>query len=148
MNKKFSIVLSKGKNIPCMWEEGGFDGEKGSAVIICDLYGRYKKPLFTKKNSPLKEHALIPVRVKDIIITANIEKDSKTVNFVMYGIKSINEETSELETVELNKTEKGDWVKPLFEKYNYAVKAAKNKVTKLNCDRAFYIKREERREMV
>ena len=97
IQKVKNLVLSKGKNIPCVWEEKKKDG---SVTLICDMNGRRKTPIFMQKES--QQQALIPVRTRDIIVTA--KKKDERVEFVIYGIKSINPETLETELIVLNKT--------------------------------------------
>lgn len=139
--KKYNnVVLSKGKRIPCIWEEGGFNGKTGACTLICDMKGKQKKAIFRKTNSQLKEHALIPIRTNDIIIEANY--DGNKITIIMYGIKSVSikAEALDVEVAEINKMENGQWSKNLDSTYNDVIAAAESKVKKLNCDIAYYIK--------
>lgn len=122
IQKVKNLVLSKGKNIPCVWEERKKDG---SVTLICDMNGRRKTPIFMQKES--QQQALIPVRTRDIIVTA--KKKEERIEFVIYGIKSINPETLETELIVLNKTnEECEFEKTLFSKFESIIKAATKKV--------------------
>ena len=138
IQKVKNLVLSKGKNIPCVWEE---KKEDGTVVLVCDMNGRRKTPLFMQKES--QQQALIPVRTRDIIVTA--KKKEKGIEFVIYGIKSINTETLETELIVLNKTnEEYVFEKTLFNKFESIIKAATKKVNSTDTLAHYVAKRQQK----
>ena len=69
---KIKIVESK-RGIPCLWERGGGYSNTGEATLICDKDGWQKKAIYIRRSGSLacEEHALIPVKVGDVVVLAS-----------------------------------------------------------------------------
>lgn len=77
MTDEIELVVSTGKGIPCLWEEGGAHSAKhrsGAAVVIAGKQLERLRAIYvTRKNDrPLGQHALIPVQFGDHVIRAEI----------------------------------------------------------------------------
>jgi len=72
MNKELTISKT---GIECLWERGGGYTSTGNAEIIANHKGGMKKALFVRKHGDLcnENHALIPVRKGDYIVTAELQ---------------------------------------------------------------------------
>lgn len=134
-NEIFSIERSK-KGVPCMWECGGGASNTGYSTIICDRNGNKKKPLYVRRSGSLSNdnHALIPVRVNDVIIDACHHRDDFKIT--VYRIKEIekNEAVGEV----INSFDQGEWTRPVG-KFKEAVSAGKEKAECYHCREPFYI---------
>ena len=64
--------------IPCLWESGGGYTNTGSALIITTAEGEKKRALFIQRtgNRSCLEHALIPVRVGNCLVTFSYHRES------------------------------------------------------------------------
>lgn len=104
--KKIEVEISK-KGIPCLWEKGGGYSNTGEAQLICDNKGFAKKPIYIKKGGELacKEHALIPVKVGDVVVRASHHRGD--FNIEVLQIKSIQGEEAHLELI--NSFSQGEW---------------------------------------
>lgn len=138
MKKEFSIERSK-KGIPCMWECGGGASNTGDSRIICDMNGNPKTPLYIRRRGSLSNdnHALIPVRVNDVIIDAYQHRGDFEIG--IYQIKEIKDDEAVSEKI--NGFDYGEWDNPL-EKFKSAVDAAMKKAKCYHCRRPFFIKEE------
>jgi len=76
MANQYSTEITK-SGIPAMWEKGGGYTNTGSATIIADRNGYPKCAIFERTAGDLacKNHALIPVSVGDVIVSANQHRD-------------------------------------------------------------------------
>ena len=72
----YEVVFSR-SGLPCLWERGGRFTNIGDAVIIADQHGNPKKAIHVRTHGMLAcdNHALIPVKVGDLIITATRHRD-------------------------------------------------------------------------
>lgn len=76
-----------------MYESGGNYGRIGYAFIICDKYGKPKKP-FSISNVINGKHASIFVKIGDVICTCSINRKGKKLDIVFYSIISLNDNTA------------------------------------------------------
>lgn len=90
------ITRSK-KGIPCMNECGGGNSNTGDAQIITDGGGYPKRAIhiFTRGVLACADHAVIPVREGDHIVTVNRHHDQVAIK--VDRIVSIQEDTAEVE---------------------------------------------------
>lgn len=138
--RKIRIELSK-REIPCLWEEGGGYSNTGDSIIIADMNGNPKKPIYICRAGHLScgQHALIPVRINDLVIEASHHRgDFRIAISKIVAIDKV-EEIARLETV--NVFSMGEWDKELAEVVEKAVNAAVNKATCYHCRSPFYISR-------
>lgn len=140
--RKIRIELSK-RGIPCLWEDGGGYSNTGDSTIIADMHGNPKKPIYICRSGHLScgQHALIPVRVNDLVIEASHHRRDFSIAISKIVSIDIEERFAELETVNVFST--GEWDKDLAEKLKKAVNAAMDKATCYHCRSPFYIKEEE-----
>lgn len=91
-------------DVPCFWEQGGFNRKKnkGAAIIVADLQGNPKKPIFVKTKGSLcnGKHGLFPISKDDLLIET--VADGENTQTDIYKIVSINEETQTLITEKVN----------------------------------------------
>lgn len=89
------ITRSK-KGLPCLWENGGGWSNTGTAQIITDGQGYPKRALHVQTwgNLACRDHALIPVRVGDHVVTVRRHRDR--VALQVERIASIQEDTAVL----------------------------------------------------
>lgn len=65
-----------------MWDQGGFDGLTGRAVVIAGVYGEKLRPYFTYRmegHRPNARHALMPVYPGGHIVQVDTNPDETTV---------------------------------------------------------------------
>jgi hypothetical protein len=92
--KKFELDVTKSGN-PAFWENGGFNGKSGVAVIIADSSMKKKKCLFVNRNKDKNgKHALFTVTKGDVIVVNNYIKENDYVG--MYSIKEFHETEGKL----------------------------------------------------
>jgi len=112
MNKVFNFETEYHKGeiiktgVPCFWEQGGFNRKKnkGNSIIVADLQGNPKKPIFIKTKGSLcnGKHALFPVAINDLLIQTDVKGEiTKT---TIFKIIDIVKERQFLETEEINMT--------------------------------------------
>ena len=91
--KQCSISKS---GLACLWENGGGMTNTGNAEIITDANGNPKRAIYVRKHGDLacKDHALIPVRVGDCVLTANRHWNQYA--FTVQRIVSIDGDTASL----------------------------------------------------
>lgn len=103
--KKRTITLSKGNQLPCMWEKGGqIDKFTGNSTIICDANGNKKKPIFIRGKGTLacSEHALIVIHEGDVIIEVAYQKN-QVFMIEVFKIIAINAEECKAELERLGR---------------------------------------------
>lgn len=123
------ITRSK-TGLPCLWESGGGWSNTGSAQIITDGQGNPKRAIHVRTHGDLacREHALIPIREGDHVVTVNRHWDRVSIR--VERIDSIQEDTATLapETVPICVD---------------AINAAIAKANDYHCRSAYYIKNNE-----
>ena len=140
--------------IPCLWESGGGFSHTGSAMIITDHAGAKKKALFIKKEGHLSclEHALIPVRVGDHIITFSYHREKALAEvFEITAIGSTAVEgvvlphacVKRLAVSDTNESTEEEWVlewdnEEVATKFEAAINAATDKADTWHCREAVY----------
>ncbi len=131
-----NIIRSK-SGIPCLWEEGGGWTNTGYAVIITDKNGDKKKPIYVKRRGHLAcgEHALIPIREGDYIVSANHHRKDFIIDVLV--VKKVNKSKAEVERI--SEYSMGEWVPVLPEYLKRAVEAAKAKALHYHCRIPYYI---------
>lgn len=92
-NKNVKITRSQ-SGTPCIWESGGGYSNTGIAQIITDGQGNPKSAIHVRTHGDLacKEHALIPIREGDHIVTVNRHWDRVAIKVEF--IASIQEDTA------------------------------------------------------
>ena len=72
MIRKVNITASK-SGLPCLDECGGGWTNTGFAQIVADALGRAKRAIHVRTHGELacKDHAIIPVRVGDVVVTVD-----------------------------------------------------------------------------
>lgn len=90
-----SLILSKA-GIPCLWENGGGYTNTGRAQIITDNQGYPKRAICVRTHGDRAcgDHALIPVRAGDHVVTVDRHHDKVAVR--VERIASINGNSAEL----------------------------------------------------
>lgn len=140
------------RGFAAMWERGGGMTSGGSAQIITGRNGEARRPIYIPRGGHLAcgDHALIGVDKGFHIVTASVHhgsRDSATIRrIVSTSVKDIDgakfEATAEVEVV--NTFSKGEWDKPLDEKFTPAVEAAFRKSSSYHCRSAYYIDTSEK----
>ncbi len=126
MTKQHDIEITR-TGIPAMWEKGGGYTNTGSATIIADRNGYPKRAILERTAGDLacKDHALIPVSVGDVIVSANQHRDRVAVT--VERITSIGDGVATVEPC----------ADPICVDALYA---AINKANDYHCRTAYYIK--------
>ena len=153
-NQSISIDTTK-RGFAAMWESGGGMTSSGSATIITGRNGEARRPIYMPRGGHLAggNHALIGVGDGFYIVTASVRRgsrDSASVKrIVSTSVKDIEGEkwsaSAEVEVV--NTFSRGEWDKPLDEKFVPAVKAAFRKASTYHCRSASYIDTSPRKEL-
>lgn len=140
------------RGFAAMWESGGGMTSGGSATIITGRNGEPRRPIYMPRGGHLAcgNHALIGVDKGFYIVTASVrrgERDSACIKqIVATAVKDVNgekfEATAEVEVV--NTFTRGEWDKPLDEKFAPAVEAAFRKSGSYHCRSAYYIDSSEK----
>ena len=140
--RKIRIELSK-RGIPCLWEDGGGYSNTGDSTIIADMHGNPKKPIYICRSGHLScgQHALIPVRVNDLVIEASHHR--RDFSIAISKIVSIDKAEKLIELEEINSFDRGEWGKDLAEKLEKAVNAAMKKATCYHCRSPYYVIEED-----
>lgn len=94
-DKTVEITRSK-SGTPCLWENGGGYSNTGAAQIITDDLGNSVRAIFVRRRGDLccGNHALIPVREGDHIVTADRHRGQVAIQ--VERIISIQEDTATL----------------------------------------------------
>ena len=125
------IILTRSKRgIPCLWEKGGGYTNTGEAQIITDGLGYPKRAIAVLTHGDLacRDHALIPVREGDHIVTVYRHRDRVSIR--VERIMSIE----------------GDTAKTVPEKDAICVEAINAAVAKsedYHCRRPYYVQWKE-----
>lgn len=148
---KIPIDTTK-RGFPAMWERGGGLTSGGSAQIITGRNGEARRPIYMPRGGSLScgDHALIGVDRGFHVVTASVrhgERESAAIKrIVSTSVKDIDgqkfEATAEVEVV--NTFTRGEWDKPLDEKFAPAVEAAFRKSDSYHCRSAYYIDSSEK----
>lgn len=144
--KTISIDTTK-RGFAAMWESGGGLTSGGSATIITGKNGEARRPVYMPRGGHLAcgNHALITVHEGFYIIHAGVSRGTRSSasisRIVSVSVKDINGEKWEAkaEVEEVNTFSKGEWDKPLDEKFVKAVEAAFHKAGSYHCRSAYYI---------
>lgn len=90
---RFTVSFSK-TGFPCLTEQGGGYTNTGTARIVADHNGYPKRAIkvFDRGDLACSDHAVIPVRVGDVVITADRHHDK--VFLAVERIVSINGDTA------------------------------------------------------
>lgn len=136
---KITVELSK-KGLPCIWERGGAYSNTGGSILIGDAFGSPKKAIYIRGKGHLScgEHALIPLRKGDTIVTVSQWRHDFTINIYKIIDFDLEEKFANLELV--NNFSCGEWDKDLDHIYKEIVEVAKDKATSYHCRNAMYIK--------
>src|SRR3989338_8275451 len=144
--RTISIDTTK-RGFAAMWESGGGLTSGGSAIIITGKNGEARRPVYMPRGGHLAcgTHALITVHDGFYYVRAGVSCGSRSSasvwRIVSTSVKDIDGEkwsaSAEVELV--NSFSKGEWDKPLDEKFAPAVEAAFRKASAYHCRSAFYI---------
>ena len=139
---KRDVSLSK-NGIPCMWESGGGYSNTGNSKLIGDKNGCPKKAIYVKRRGELAcmEHALIPIRINDIVVEANHHRGDFDIDIYRITSIDINSKKAELEL--LNNFSEEQWDRSLDKNYENIVDNAIRKAKSYHCRTAYFIKEEE-----
>ena len=126
------LSLSK-HGLPCLYESGGAYSHKGEAQIICSSRGNAKRPLhvFTRGTLACSNHAVIPVKVGDVIVKATTT-DKHVVEASIFRIDAIDITT-------LPATYVAKKI-PCTMEFSSAVLNAANKACDYHCREPYYIR--------
>jgi len=144
--KTISIDTTK-RGFAAMWESGGGLTSGGSAIIITGKNGEARRPVYMPRGGHLAcgNHALITVHEGFYIVHAGVSRGTRSSasisRIVSVSVKDISGEKWEAkaEVEEVNTFSKGEWDKPLDEKFAPAVEAAFHKAGSYHCRSAYYI---------
>jgi hypothetical protein len=132
-----SIERSR-SGLPCLWERGGGATNTGSATVIADPEGRPKRPIYIRRRGPLAcgEHALIPVRVGDLVVRASHHRGDFDIE--VFRIMEISGDEAVVEAIA--DFRKGEWA-PAEPNgaVAEAVRAAQQKATCYHCREPHYV---------
>lgn len=152
--RKISIETTK-RGIPALWESGGGMTSGGSATIIAKRDGTKPRAVYVRRGGHLAcgQHALVAVHEGFYIVHAGVSRgvrSSATIERVVStSVKDIDgekwEATAEVETV--NNFSRGEWDKPLDEKFVPAVEAAFQKAGTYHCRGAYFVDYSEKSEV-
>lgn len=136
---KKSIEISK-TGTPCLWEAGGSYSNTGDSFIVADKNGNPKTAIYIRRSGMLacSSHALIPVLVGDIIVSADQHRGDFTIS-IGYIIE-IDKAATTCCCEVVNVFSEGEWDFPLEEKFKAAVEAAKDKAMDYHCRTPYYVK--------
>src|SRR3989338_7678667 len=144
--RTISIDTTK-RGFAAMWESGGGLTSGGSAIIITGKNGEARRPVYMPRGGHLAcgTHALITVHDGFYYVRAGVSCGSRSSasvwRIVSTSVKDIDGEkwsaSAEVELV--NSFSKGEWDKPLEEKFAPAVEAAFRKASSYHCRSAYYV---------
>ena len=139
MEKTIRIELSK-RGLPCIWEEGGAGSNTGSCTLIGDKNCKPKKPIYVATRGHLSNgnHALIPVKVNDIVVECSQWRGEFTLN--IYRIILLNLEEKEATLKLVNSFDNNEWEFDLLQQYCDIVETAKRKARTYHCRNPYFIK--------
>lgn len=139
---KRDVSLSK-NGIPCIWESGGGYSNTGNSRLIGDKNGNPKKAIYVRRCGELAcmEHALIPIRINDIVVEANHHRGDFDID--IYRIVSIDIDSKKAEMELINNFSEEQWDKNLDEKYEDIVDSAIRKAKSYHCRTVYFVKGEE-----
>lgn len=131
-------MLSK-HGLPCLWEEGGGATNTGRATIIANHHGGRKKTIYIRCSGHLSnsEHALIPIRSGDYIITASHHRGDYTV--YVYIITSLDTHVKRGKKVLIYEYSRGEWNITPPQLLSDAIAAAKKKALCYHCREPHYV---------
>jgi len=134
---KLSFEVSK-KGIPCLWEKGGSYTNTGEVQLIADMFGQRKKALFIRRGGQLscQEHALIPVRVGDVVAQATHHRGE--FDMCLYQIQSIDLDNKTLNLELVNAYGRGQWDTDLLAQYTNLIEATMAKAKDYHCKTVYY----------
>lgn len=90
--REFILNITK-SGLPSLWESGGATTNNGSAIIIADMGGKKKKPLYIRTSGELSNlnHSLFVVEDGDIIVeTKRSGSEGRTKGFRIANIDITN----------------------------------------------------------
>ncbi len=144
--KTIGIDTTK-RGFAAMWESGGGMTSGGSSTIITGRNGEPRRPVYMPRGGHLAcgNHALITVHDGFYFVHAGVSRGSRSSasvwRIVSTSVKDIDGEkwsaSAEVELV--NSFSKGEWDKPLDEKFAPAVEAAFRKAGSYHCRSAYYV---------
>src|SRR3989344_3761112 len=144
--KTIGIDTTK-RGFAAMWESGGGMTSGGASTIITGRNGESRRPVYMPRGGHLAcgNHALITVHDGFYFVYAGVSRGSRSSasvwRIVSTSVKDIDGEkwsaSAEVELV--NQFSKGEWDKPLDEKFAPAVEAAFRKAGSYHCRSAYYV---------
>ena len=152
MTKNTIKIDTTKRGFAAMWEKGGGMTSGGSAQVITGKEGEARRPIYTPRGGHLAcgKHALIGVANGFYVVKASVARGTRSSanisRIVSTSVKDIDgerwEATAEVEVI--NTFSRGEWDKPLDEKFVPAVEAAFRKAGSYHCRSAYYVDSSER----
>jgi hypothetical protein len=137
------LIIEKSKRgLPVAWEQGGSYSNTGNATIITDEFGKPQHSIYVRRSGSLacEKHALIPIKLGSVIISASHHREDFTVN-IYRVVDFTTEEHYETATLEVIDTfDKGEWNKEDSPGvFSDAVRVVKKKALTYHCRVPMYI---------
>ena len=144
------------RGIPALWESGGGLTSGGSATIITGKSGEPRRPVYMPRGGHLAggNHALIIVHEGFYIVHAGVSRGTRSSasiqRIVSVSVKDIDGEKWEAnaDVEEVNTFSRGEWDKPLDEKFVPAVEAAFSTASSHHCRSAYFVDTAEKKSEV
>jgi hypothetical protein len=141
------------RGFAAMWESGGGMTSGDSATIITGKNGEPRRPVYMPRGGHLAcgNHALITVHEGFYIVHAGVSRGTRSSasiqRIVKVSVKDIDGERWEAkaDVEEVNTFSRGEWDKPLDEKFVPAVEAAFRKAGSYHCRSAYFVDMTEKK---
>lgn len=141
----------------CVWDEGGFDGKLGHALIVTDEKGFPVIPNFVYHNSTIynSRHALVPVTVGNFIIFGGKDVEAQRSIVAVYRVIDIDTNTPNVPKFKVHLVAymtEGVWQKfeeedTIWSEDSDAIVAIIERLNEENAKRACYIRRYRERRL-
>lgn len=137
--REFSLTLSHGSKVPCLWEGGGGYTNTGWARVIAGKNGQKKNAIYVRRSGSLacENHALIPIEVGDYVILASHHRHDYEIT--IWRIAKIDLQNLVAEGEAVCSYEMGEWYPehPIF--LQQAIDAAWDKASCYHCRGPHYV---------
>lgn len=139
MEKKVvDLVLSRGKQIPCLWEQGGGYTSTGEAILLADKEGNAPQAIYIRRKGQLacNKHALIPIKIGMLYISFYHHRQDFSIK--IYQITEIDIEKNLVYMDLLYSFDEGVWVPELPDYLKTVVEKGIKKATTYHCRGPYY----------
>jgi len=140
--ERFTAEITR-TGLPCLWEAGGGMCNTGHSQIVCAADGSPKKAIYVRRygHLALQEHALIPVKPGDIVVSARHHRGDFRISIWKLGGLCRDEEEIFFPGALISYWNGYEWSNPdIGERFQAAVQAAKEKATCYHCRSPHFIK--------